>query len=490
MNGAIRRLAAVVFAGFLVIVLALTWIQGVDASRYRDDPRNARVTLGRAGRERGPITAADGVVLAASAADAADARAFRRRYPKGAAYAHVVGYASVLFGDRGLENARASTLVSKRNSTISGLLAVITGGDLRPRGLRLTIDDGLQQVAAAALGGQRGAVVAIDPRTGAVLALVSSPSFDPNTLLGADAGPVGEALESDPAQPLLGRAFEQTYPPGSVFKIVTAAAALEAGAANPGTRFDDPAELALPGSTATIRNFDREPCAGGDTVTLEIGFVRSCNTVFGRLGMDVGAARLVAQANAFGFGVEVPFDLDVVPSVIPPAASFGRDLAPVAQTALGQRDVRASPLHAALMAGAVANEGTMMVPYLVAEVFDADGALIETTRPAEWRRAVSPATATVLAELMERAVASGTGRRAAVPGVRVAGKTGTAEVAGAAPHAWFAGFAPVAAAPDERQIAVAVLVESGGDLGDAATGGVVAAPIAAEVIAAWLQGST
>ncbi len=483
MNRGIRRVALVLFGGFAALVLTLTWIQGVEASRYRDDPRNARLSLGRTGRERGPIVTADNVVVARSIADLADSRSFTRAYPEIERYAHVVGYASNLFGDVGLEASEGATLVSKQNSTISGLLTVLTGGDLRARGLRLTIDDDLQRVAEAALAGQRGAVVALDPRTGAVLAMVSSPSYDPNLLVGLDPA-AGDTLAADPTRPLVARATAETYAPGSVFKIITAAAALETGAANPSTLFPDPVELELPGSTATIRNFDRQPCADGAAVSLGDAFVRSCNTTFGQVGMTLGSDTLVAQAEGFGFNSDVPFDLDVAQSVIPD--DLGDDLPAVAQTALGQRDVRTTPLHMALVAAGVANGGTIMVPRLVDEVLDADGEVVGKREPVEWRRATSPATAAVLTELMERAVASGTGRRAAVPGVRVAGKTGTAEVPERPPHAWFAGFAPVGAAPQDRQIAVAVLVESGGEVGETATGGIVAAPIAGAVIAAWL----
>ncbi len=484
MNRAIRRLALGLFAAFAVLVLALTWVQGVAASRYRDDPRNARLSLGQAGRERGPIVTADNVIVARSAAAESDPRSFSRVYPQEGRYAHTVGYASVLFGDTGLEETEAATLVSKENSTISGLLAVLTGGDLRPRGLRLTIDDDLQRVADDALGGQRGAVIAIDPRTGAVLAAVSSPTYDPNLLVGSRAAPAGDEIAADPSRPRVSRATAEIYPPGSVFKIVTTAAALETGAANQATSLPDPAELELPGSTATIRNFDRQPCRDGSVVTLEEGFVRSCNAVFAQLGMVVGADALVAQAEGFGFNTDIPYTLPVAESVVP--ADLGDDLPAVAQTAIGQRDVRATPFHMALLAAGVANQGTLMAPYVVAEVIDEDGEIIDRASVSEWRRAVSPATATVLTELMERAVASGTGRRAAIPGVRVAGKTGTAEVPGGPPHAWFVGFAPVDAAPDERQIAIAVLVESGGEVGEDATGGGVAAPIAGTVMASWL----
>lgn len=483
MNGPIRHLASGLFVGLAVLVGVVTWIQVIRSEEYRDDPRNARVIAARVGRERGTIITADGEVVAQSLPDSSDPQVFRRSYPHGELYAHSIGYATVLFGDTGIEQSRSSELVSNRDSTISGVLNAMLGGDLRPRGLRLAIDHDLQSAAAEALGDRKGAVVAIDPRSGAVLAMVSYPSFDPNTLVGIDAAPAGEALERDPDEPLLNRAAREAYNPGSTFKTITAAGALDAGLAGPATTYPDPPELELPGSTATISNFGGGVCAAGTTVTLSQAFALSCNTTFAQIGMDLGAETLVGQAEAFGFNQDPEADFPAAVSRIPPAEEFENAVAAVAQSAIGERDVRATPLVMALAAGAVANGGDVMVPHVVSEVFTADGEIESVTEPSVLGRAVSPATAGALAEMMELVVTSGTGSRAAVPGVRIGGKTGTAQVPDAPPHSWFIGFGPVGADPGEPQIAVAVIVESGSAEGEDATGGRVAAPIAQQVLA-------
>jgi peptidoglycan glycosyltransferase len=201
------------------------------------------------------------------------------------------------------------------------------------------------------------------------------------------------------------------------------------------------------------------------------------------LGMEVGAEQLIGAAEAFGFNAEVPLEVRSIASTIPNAASFEFDVPGIAQTAIGQRDVLATPLQMALTAAAVANGGEILVPYLVQEVFNSEGFVEDSTEPIVWLRATSPAASSALSGLMESVVTSGTGRRASVPGIRIGGKTGTAEVPGGAPHAWFIGFGPVDAEPGDPQIAIAVLVESGGDAGEAATGGTVAAPIAQLVFA-------
>jgi peptidoglycan glycosyltransferase len=485
MNVPLRRAAYAILGAFVILVASVTYIQAIEGPTLRDDPRNPRVIAWRTGRQRGPITSSDGTILARSTPSPDDPSVFERDYPEGDLYSHTVGFTSVLFGSRGIEATRSDVLVSNRDSTISGVLNGLLGGDTKPRGVQLTLDHALQEIAAEALGNQRGSVVALDPTTGAIIAMVSYPRFDPNSLIGAGAGSAGLGLESDPDEPLRDRTIDQTYPPGSVFKVITTASGLDTGLVSPSSEFADPQALRLPGSASTIENYDGEVCGDGITVTLQFAFVKSCNTVFAQLGMDIGGDELGVTAQSFGYNQEVPFEFSVLASAFPPPGTIEDNPPATAQNAIGQRDNRATPLLMAMTAGSVARNGTIMLPYLVDEVFTSDGTVEEVADPSQWRRAMSPASAAVLADLMEQVVISGTGRKAAVPGVRIAGKTGTAQVTGKAPHAWFIGFGPVEAPSDVPQIAIAVVVESGGDFGESATGGSVAAPIAQKVLAAF-----
>jgi peptidoglycan glycosyltransferase len=482
MNGPIRNVAITLFVAFAVLLIDVTYIQAIAGPTYRDDPRNPRVLIGIAGKERGLIVGADGVPLAESEPLEEDRRSFARVYPEESLFAHSVGFTSKLFGDWGLESSYATELRSKRDLTISDLIDAMLGRDLQAQSLELSLHSGLQRVGAEALGNQSGAVVAINPSTGAILAFISSPSFDPNAITGAGAAPTWDTLSARPDEPLKDRASRESYPPGSTFKVITAAAAIEAGVAGPDTNFANPPELELPGSTAVIRNFAGTLCGNGAEVSLREAFRRSCNTVFGQLAMDLGASVLEQQAEAFGFNREIPFEWETLAGAFPDATTFGSDLAALAQTGLGQRDVQATPLLMAMVAAAIANGGEQMEPYMVARIYDAAGNVVEETIPSVWATPISPATADVVAGMMEQVVASGTGTRAAVSGVRVAGKTGTAETEVGPPHAWFIGFAPV----ENPTIALAIVVEDGGDAGENATGGSVAAPIAQLLFEYWL----
>lgn len=483
MNRPTRRLAIAILVGFAALAFMATWVQVLAADTYRLDPRNARFNLAQSGKERGLIVSVDGVVLARSDPDPATTGVFVRSYPEGVAFAHVVGYSSLLFGEAAIERAYSADLRSRRDLTISDLLSVILGRDLRPLNLQLTVDARLQRVAYQALGGQAGAVVAIRPETGEILAMVSYPAYDPNLLLGTGAAEQWQALLDDPSRPLADRATRELYPPGSTFKTVVASAAIESGLAAPETVFPDPSQFPLPGSTATVSNAGGGPCNNGVQTNLLQAFVRSCNTTFARLAIEVGAEPIGQVAEGFGFNTTIDFPWEPAESTFL-TDQLREDPAALGQSGIGERDVRVTPLQMAMIAAAIANQGQVMTPYLVAKTFDTDGSEVRVTNPSQLDQAISPASAAVMTQMMERVVTEGTGRLAAVPGVRVAGKTGTSTGIDGRPHAWFIGFAPV----DQPSIAVAVFVEAGGDVGETASGGVVAAPIAAEIISSWLTG--
>jgi peptidoglycan glycosyltransferase len=277
---------------------------------------------------------------------------------------------------------------------------------------------------------------------------------------------------------MLARAYRERYPPGSTFKVVTAATAIETGTATPQTNYPSIRFLDLPLTDKNLSNFGGSNCGG----TMAESFRRSCNTTFGQIGLDLGE-RLIGGMKAFGITEDVPFDLPEARSAGPVPGTFEKKNPDFAYAAIGQGDVAVTPLQMATVAGAIANGGVLMAPHVVREIRDVDGRVVRRIGPDEWKRAVQPTTAAAVTQMMIDVVKRGTGAAAAVPGYTVAGKTGTAETAdGRPPHAWFIGFAP-AEAP---RYAIAVIVENGGNLGDEATGGRVAAPVAGNVLAKLL----
>lgn len=480
MNTPLRRLAIVVVAMFVSLMAAATSVQFVQAAKLNDDPRNVRTLYREFNNSRGPIVIAGDQVAFSTKVD--DAFKYQRTYTNGPLFAPVTGFYSVVYGRQGIERAENDVLTGTADSLfLSRVQDLFTGRQPQGSSVELTIDPAVQQAAWDAMGDQRGAVVAIDPATGAILAMVSKPSFDPNVLAGHSTSAVNEAyrvLADDPSAPLRNRAISETYPPGSTFKLIDAAAALEAGM-TPETQIVAPQTLPLPGSTASIPNFGGEACGPGETVSLAEALRISCNTAFAQLGMDLGADALRAQAEAFGFDADLQIPLKVALSQFPPDP----DVPQTALSAIGQYDVRATPLQMALVSAAIANGGKQMAPYLVQTVRNPDLEVVEEASPQELRTSVSAATAAALRDMMIGVIENGTGKSARISGVQVAGKTGTAQTtADAAPHAWFTAFAPA----DAPRVAVAVVVENGGSLGSEATGGQVAAPIARAVIEAVL----
>lgn len=484
MNRAIRRVGIAIVTLMLLLVGQLTYLQIVDANNLENNPLNVRAALRDINRPRGPIVTADGVVVAKSTrVNDKSEFDFQRSYPAGPLYAEVVGYQSFVFGNIGVERTYNDELVGRDPELqIKNLPDAITGGSEATGTVVLSLRNDVQQVAADTLGDQRGSVVAIDPRTGQILAMYSNPTYDPNPLAGHDTKAVRDyhtSLVANPDKPDLARAYRERYPPGSTFKTVTASVAIENGVATPDHVFPVLSELKLPQTTSTLHNFGGHSCGG----TLAESFRQSCNTTFGQVGLDLGDA-FVTGMERFGIGEAPP--LDEIPgaaaSAGPPAGSFQDNQPLFAFAGIGQGDVAVTPIQMALVAAGLANGGVIMAPHVVKEIRDAGDKLVRRSDDKEWKTAVSPATAQAVAAMMITVVESGTGTAARINGVTVAGKTGTAQAPNNQVHAWFVAFAP-AEAP---QIAVAVIVEGGGSAGNEATGGKVAAPIAAAVMRAYL----
>ncbi len=484
MNTPIRRLAAIVLVLFGSLLLSSTYIQFVQASSLRDRPDNRRTLLENYSRKRGPIVVAGSEIASSTPTD--DQLKFQRTYTDPKLYSHLTGYYSFVYGaGSGIERS-ANPLLSGSSDELfyRRLVDLVTGRDVQGASVELTINPEAQQAADEALGDQRGAVVALDPRTGAILAMVSHPTYDPNQLAGHDLGEVSEnyqRLLGADHDPLVNRALAgKLYPPGSTFKIVTAAAALASGDYDAQTQIFGGASLDLPQTSVDLPNDFDGACGAGDKVTLAEALKISCNTAFGSLGLELGGDTVRQQAEKFGFGDQLTVPMPVTPSQVPE----GMNPPQSAQAAIGQFDVRVTPLQMAMVSAGIANDGVVMTPYSVKTVRGPDLDVLQRARKQELSRAVNGDDAKTLTEMMRGVVEDGTGTRAQIPGIAVAGKTGTAQQGeGQPPHAWFTAFAPA----DDPKIAIAVVVEDGGTAGNEAAGGRVAAPVAKSVMEAVLR---
>ncbi|CAN5809607.1 D,D-transpeptidase PbpA [soil metagenome] len=492
MNTSLRRISVTIMALIVLLLLNATLAQVFTADGLRADPRNQRVLLDEYSRQRGQISAG-GQLMAYSVSTAGRYR-YLRTYPNPFVYAPVTGFYSLRYSSAGLERAEDSILNGSDQRLFGRRLAdFFTGRDPRGGNVDTTIVPRVQQAAWDAMqkgcnsGPCKGAVVAIEPSTGKILALVSSPSYDPNLLASHDIAEQSDAwdrLRDDPNSPLTNRAISERYPPGSTFKVITTAAALQSGVTEDEQLTAAPS-IPLPDSTATLENYGGTPCGTGPTASLKDAFARSCNTAFVQLGIKIGPDALKNAAMLFGLdSPPPPIPLQVSESTVGPIS----DRAALGMSSIGQKDVAITPLQNALVAATIANQGVTMQPYLVDSLKGPDLANIITTAPVEQRRAVSPQVAAKLTDLMVGAEQY-TQQKGAIPGVQIASKTGTAEHGtdprNTPPHAWYIAFAP-ATAP---KVAVAVLIENGGDR-LSATGGAVAAPIGRAVIAAALQGGS
>ncbi|MEA2685449.1 MAG: penicillin-binding protein [Actinomycetota bacterium] len=481
MNSQIRTLGVVLMVLFSALFVQLNNLQVFGAERLNNHPANTRTVVRDFSQPRGTIQTADGVVIAESV-EVDDAFKRQRQYPEPELFGHITGFFSFTFGNEGVERTYNDALTGRnRKVTLDRLGDILLEKD-KTANLTLTISRSLQQIATDGLAGRKGSVVAIDPRTGAILAMADYPSYDPNVLASHNQDEVRRAwadLNADAERPLLPRTYRERYFPGSSFKVVTAATALATGVAT----LSQPSypvltELPLPQSPEPLRNFGGSSCGGPLPEILRV----SCNTAFAQLGLDIGAQGLSAGATQFGFNKVPPIDLPfAAQSVFPDASAFARDKPALAKSAIGQQDVAATPLEMALVAAAIANDGVIMTPHVMAEVRDSRAELIEKYEPKPWLEAVPPEVAHSVRDMMVGVVAAGSGANAQIPGITVAGKTGTAQTGLGTSHTWFIAFAP-AEAP---RVAVAVMLENQPSANEF-TGGALAAPIAREVIMAAL----
>jgi penicillin-binding protein A len=486
MTRAVRRLSVVLVVLLIALLVNITVIQVFRSDDFRARADNQRVLLEEYGRERGPILVGSEPI--ARSIETSGSLRYLRVYPQGEEYASVTGFYSIVYGATGLERTENDVLSGSSDLFFVDRLQQLIAGQ-QPRGgaVTTTIDSRAQFAAWSGLRGTQGSVLALEPSTGRILAQVQSPSFDPNLLSSHDPASIRDYYESlleDPEQPLINRPIVALNPPGSTFKLVTAAAALASGRFTPESVLPGPAEYDLPLSTRTLRNWTGQPCGPDGEVTLIEALAQSCNTAFAWLGNELGADALREQAEAFGFDNAFETPLRASTSRYPEQP----DAPQTALSAIGQFDVRATAMQMAMVTAAIGNNGVVMEPYLVQEIRGPDLAILRTSAPREFGRAMSPEDAAALVEMMVAVVDRGTAgilNGITTPEgqvVRVGAKTGTAQTGReGAPISWMVALAPAT----NPQVAVAVVVEDGGP--DEVSGTATAGAIARSVLEAALR---
>jgi peptidoglycan glycosyltransferase len=478
MNRPIVRLYGLVLVLFALLVAFTSRWTVFEASSLRNNSLNARGLLQQERIDRGRILAANGAVLARSVKG--PEKTFSRVYPAGPAFAHAVGYSFIDLGQAGIEKQRSNALNGQASSGLQSILDQLQGRKERGDDVVTTLKPAAQRVAIEALGEHEGAVVALQPRTGAVEVMASSPSFDPNSLKSTKRF---EALERQSnGTPLVNRATEFGYAPGSTFKVVTATAAIDSGAFTSQSLVSGRDNVPISG--VPLKNDSNESFG---EITLKEGLAKSVNTVYAQVAEQLGKATLARYMERFGFGKKPQLDY---PST--EMSSSGPYLGPrllspldprvdLGRMGIGQDKLAVTPLQMAEVAAAVANGGTLMKPHLTSEIVDADGRVVERVKPEVQSVVMKPSTAAAVTGMMEAVVNEGTGTSAQIPGVRVAGKTGTAEtqLGQSINNVWFIAFAPA----NDPTVAVAVTLR-----GVPGFGGAFAAPVAKQVIEALLHG--
>ena len=485
MNKPIRVVSVFCLVLFMALLVNVTYLMYVRADTLSDDPRNRRIITATFSRERGAILVGKDAVARSVPSD--DKYKFQRVYPQPMKYAPITGYFS-WYGQTGVESSQNSVLAGDDSRLfVTRLVDMLSNSDPKGGNVQLAADAAAQDAAWEGLealpGDAQGAVVALEPTTGRVLAMASTPTFDPNKLASHDFGAVADLskeLNADPREPLINRAIGTTLPPGSTFKLVTAAAAIESGNYDADSQVPGGYRFKLPQSTTSVGNYDGGNC-GGRRITLTQALQVSCNVTFMSLANELGVDAMAEQAEAFGFNDTSLEDLGGQAESLYP-----RDLDPpqTALSGIGQSSVTATPLQMAMVVAAIANDGDVMRPYVVDEVRAANLSVLDRTDPQSISKAISSTTAEELTTMMVATVDSGTATPAQIPGVQVAGKTGTAQsTADRPPYAWFVSFAPA----DNPQVAVAVLVQSSDTSRSEIGGGRLGGPIAKAVMEAVIN---
>lgn len=482
MNRQVRRVGLILVVMFVALFAMASSIQVLRSGELYSDARNVRSTYETFKVQRGVIVIG-GVPIATSTPVNDDYR-FLREYDS-VIFSPVTGYFSIFSGTTGIER-EMNTYLSGQSSAqfFEQINALLDGTPVTGAAVELTIDPDVQRAAWDALGNRKGAVIAMEPSTGKIIAMVSKPTFDANLLASHSYGDAINAYQNylaDENQPLINRTISgDLYHPGSVFKLVVAAAALESGLYQATSEFENLESYRLPGTFTSVTNPSGTTCGTGETVTLEAALIRSCNVPFAMLAVELGQGRIRAQAELMGFGDALEIPLSVTPSIYPE----NMEPAQVGLTGFGQFDVRVSPLQMAMVTAAIANQGVIMKPQLISSVVASNLNVLSQPSPSIFSSPISRQTAGFLTRMMVDSVELGVAGRAGIPQVAVAGKTGTAENGPLDPYTlWFTGFAP-AEAP---QVVVTVVVEDGGGIGQNGTGNQIAAPIAKAVLEAALK---
>ena len=473
MNRQIRAVSLLAGLMFLALMVNLTGSAMFRQASLNNDPHNVRVRDAEFSQNRGNILVGSRPIATTTSSNGKFA--YQRVYPSGPKYAPITGYYSYYYGRSMLEQTQNAQLTGTSDAQwLSRITGTLSGHKPEGGSITTTINAKAQDAAWDGLKGKKGAVVALDYTTGAVLAMASSPSYDPNELASHHLNDTTRAwknLVADPSSPLTNRATREIYPPGSTFKLVTAAAALQNGY-HPNSMVDSPENWILPGTRTPLTN---ETNCGGSRITLAHALDISCNTAFGKVGVSLGQDKIRDQAERFGFGKVVNSDVSSV------ASRFPQDLtdAQLAQSSIGQFDVAASPLQMAMVTAGIANGGKLMTPYLTAQVRASNLQVVSEHHPKQMSQPMTKESAEQLKAMMVSVVNNGTGKRARINGTTVGGKTGTAQtVKGKAPYAWFVGWS------DNPHVAVAVFIQSSDTAINEVSGGRLAAPIARDVIEA------